>query len=320
LLEHFTNSSDESCDSVNILVNDLSNQNEMNIIDLQYHTSFPGPDPFNLQNPAVPGARVFYYGLSDVPYTLLNGGSKPLHRFDHKIIKFNPTSVLVESLEDSKFSINLKSTLAGNILTVQAQVFSLQDFPATQLTVHIAVLEQIIASETGSNGESIFENVVKAMLPDAAGTSIHQEWEKDEPRTVEATWELEHVYDTSQIRVVAFIQDETTGEIYQAALGVIDEIIDTGQDDLPGLRSGKSFVVYPNPAEREIYIEFYLPTTETLTLQLYNNLGNLVLVKQIPVGTQKSELRVDEYPDGLYILRFIGLNQLRGTEKLNIFR
>ena len=48
----------------------------LDMVDLQYHTSFPGADPFNAQEPYVPSSRLLYYGLLDVPYTILNGGTE----------------------------------------------------------------------------------------------------------------------------------------------------------------------------------------------------------------------------------------------------
>ncbi|MBN1791511.1 MAG: Omp28-related outer membrane protein, partial [Bacteroidales bacterium] len=318
ILEHFTNSSDAVCDSVNVLINNFVNQNEMNVIDLQYHTSFPAEDPFNRHNPTVPGARVFYYGFTDVPYTVLNGGLKPTQRFDHDILKFNPTAVLVESLDDSKFWINLNSKLSGNTLNVEAHVFALKDIPATQLTIHIAVIERIIKADTGNDVETSFESVVKTLLPDAAGTTIYQEWKKDEPRYVKHSWELQHVYNKEELRVVAFVQDESTNEIYQAAFGIIDEIVQPGIDDLPGSHTGRPFKVYPNPAERTAYIEFDRINPEDITLELYNSLGSLVFVKQIPDGTLKGEISVEDYPDGLYILRLVSHDQLIGIRKLTI--
>ncbi|MBN1789682.1 MAG: tandem-95 repeat protein [Bacteroidales bacterium] len=317
LLEHFTNSSDQDCDSVDAVLNNLVNNNGINIIDLQYHTSFPGADLFNQHNPTIPGARVFYYGFSDVPYTILNGGSKTAHRFDHTILPLTPNAALVESLYDSKFWITLNSKVSGDILNVEAQVFALQDIPATQLTVHIAVIEKVITGVTGSNGETSFESVVKTMLPDAAGTTIYQAWKKDEPRYVNESWQLQHVYDTNQLRIVAFVQDESTFEIYQAAMDTIG--VFTGLNDhLPGAGNEKPFVVYPNPAGSMAFVEFEQDVTEDITFEMYNTLGNLVFVKHIPAGTQRTEIPVENYPNGLYILRLVSRDQLIGISKLTI--
>jgi hypothetical protein len=318
LLEHFTNSSDERSKTANTQLNSLVNSNLMNIIDLQYHTAFPGADPFNQQNPSVPSARVFYYGLSDVPYTILNGGSKSSQWFDYDGRPLESNTVIVESLHDSKFWIILNSKVDGTILNTNAQVYALEDIPATQLTLHIAITEQVVTKETGSNGETSFESVVKTLLPDAAGTSIYQEWKKDEPRDIDVYWEMQNVYDDKQLRVVAFVQDESTSEVYQAVLDTIGTYIPTIDDYLTRSPAEKSFIIYPNPAERKACIEFSQKTTEDITLELYNNLGSLVCIKYIPSGINKTEMPVDIYPDGLYLLRLVSRNQLIGISKLTI--
>ncbi len=317
LLEHFTNSSSEDCDSVNAVLNNMVNSNDMNIIDLQYHTSFPGADPFNQQNPSIPGARVFYYGFSNVPYTILNGGSKSAHRFDHEILRLSPAPALVESLDDADFWISLNSKVSNNILSSEAQVFSLKDIPAKQLTVHIAVIEKVITGETGINGETSFESVVKAMLPDAAGTTIYQEWKKDEPRYVNQSLELHHVYDGQQLRVVAFVQDESTYEVYQAAIDTIGTI-HLADDNLPGTGTEETYRVYPNPVKGMAHVDFNREITEDITLEIYNNLGGLLFVKQIPAGTKRTEIPVDVYPDGLYVLRLVSRDHLIGISKITI--
>ncbi len=83
LLEHFTNASDVLSADADSILNLMISADSLNIIDLQYHTSYPGPDIFNEHEPYAPGARGLYYGLSDVPYALLNGGITIDHRFDY---------------------------------------------------------------------------------------------------------------------------------------------------------------------------------------------------------------------------------------------
>ena len=317
LLEHFTNSSDVDCATANTQLNNLANSNELNIIDLQYHTSFPGEDPFNQHNPSVPGARVFYYGLSSVPYTILNGGSKSQYRFDYDVRPLDQNATLIESLLESKFWINLTSKVSDNTLTIEAEITPRQDIPATELTVHLAVIERVITGVTGNNGETSFESVVKTMLPDAAGTTIYQAWNKDESRVIVQSWNMQHVYDRTELRVVAFIQNESTNEVYQAALDTIG--VFTGIPDyLPGSHPQKSFIIYPNPAEQMAYIMFDKETGEDITFELYNNVGSLVLIKHIPSGTNTTEIPVDNFPDGLYMLRLVSHDQLIGIGKLTI--
>ncbi len=316
LMEHFTNASNEDCEAANILLNNLANNNALNIIDLQYHTSFPGPDPFNQYNPSVPGARVFYYGLSRVPYTILNGGSTAQHRFDYDGSPLVQNTALVESLLDSKFLINLNSSVQGNTLHVEAEVYSRENIPATELTIHLAVIEQLVTGVTGGNGETSFESVVKAMLPDAAGTTIYQEWAQGEYRYIDSEWDLQHVSDQDQLRIAAFIQNESTGEVYQVAVDTIGTFIPLKVDD-PG-SSWRSFMVYPNPAGKTAYIGFRQEIPEDITLEIYNSAGGMVQMKVIPEGTKEMEIPLEHYTEGIYMLRLMSRGQPWGTVRLTV--
>jgi hypothetical protein len=130
---------------------------------------------------------------------------------------------------------------------------------------------------------------------------------------------MQHVKDPTELRVIAFIQNESTNEVYQAALDTIG--VYTGIPDyLPGSQMQKPFIVYPSPAEKTAYIKFTKETDKEITLELYNSLGGLVFVKPIPAGTNETEIPVDNYPDGLYMLRLLSCDQLLGIGKLTISR
>jgi VCBS repeat-containing protein len=319
LIEHFTNISDIASAAADSALDEFILNYGSTIIDLQYHTADPPNDPFYADNPVIPTTREFYYGLSSVPYAILDGGSKSEHRFPYSKTKFiDKNAAIIESLLDSKFQINLTSEIHDNTLTVVAQVSALQVIPLTEISVRIAVIERVIGGITGVNGDTSFRSVVKTMLPGAAGTTIYKAWNPGDYRDIEQSWELQHVYDLGELRVVAFIQnEESTYEIYQAALDTIT--VPTGiNDPLPRSPVEKSFIVYPNPAERVVNVKFSQETLRDITIEIYNNLGRLVYSTRIPAGTDKTEIPVENFPDGLYLLRLMSNDKLIGNSKLII--
>jgi hypothetical protein len=319
LIEHFTNSSDNNSADADSILNELVNKNSLNVVDLQYHTSNPPNDPIYDDNQVIPTARAFYYGLSAVPYSILDGGSTSLHRFDYSNDEqsLDENAVILESLRDSKFEIQINSQVIGNTLYVQAQVSSRVEIPLTGFTLHIAVIEQAITGITGNNGDTSFESVVKTMLPGSEGTPVYKAWSPGESHFINKSWNLQNVYNPTELRVVAFIQNESTYEIYQAAIDTIGvySIID---NLLPESPSNKSFIVYPNPAERSVQILFNKVTEEDITIELFNNPGGLVYKRTIPEGTDMTDIPVENYPDGLYIIRLVSSNKLIGINKLTI--
>jgi hypothetical protein len=319
LLEHFTNASDNDCVTADALINSLVNEHSMNFIDLQYHTSFPGADVFNAQNPSIPGARVFYYGLSGVPLTILSGGVRSLNRFDYRDKPLDPNIAIIESLWDSDFGINLNSKIWGNMLQVETQVTAQKPLPASDLSVHVAVIEAVISGVDGGNGETTFESVVKAMLPDAAGTTVYHGWAAGESQVFQNSWQLQNIYDISQLRVVAFLQDENSGEVYQAAMDTIG-LISATADDMTGSPDQGTFMVYPNPADNSTTVLFNKEIEKDITLELYDNTGSLAFKRHIPSGTLNTNVPVEGLPEGIYLLRLVSAGRMLGTVKLTVSR
>jgi hypothetical protein len=316
LLEHFTNSSDTLSKRANEELNSFVEANELSAIDIQYHTSFPGPDPFNDDDPSFPGIRVLYYGLMDVPYTIMDGGAKSDHKFDYSE-PLNENLILAESLIDSKFSIDIGSERNNDVLTVTVELSALENIPVRELSLHIAVIEREIHGITGLNGETVFSNVVKTMLPDAAGTTLYKAWLAGEKNKARFNWQLANVYDDTELKIVAFIQDESSHEVYQAAIDTIG--LSLGTYIPRTVDSGiNEFIVYPNPASKVSYVKFNDPVTEDLTLQMFNNIGSLVYTTRVSKGTEVIEIPVGDLSFGLYLLRIYSYDKLVGVSKLSI--
>lgn len=86
------------------------------------------------------------------------------------------------------------------------------------LVAQIAVIEKnvIFSSPPGTNGETQFHNVMKALIPSRNGTSL-PDFEEEDYYIVEAAWELANVYDINEIAAVGFVQDNTSKHVHQAA-------------------------------------------------------------------------------------------------------
>ncbi len=226
----------------------------------------------------------------------------------------------IESLGDSKFEIIIKKTLISeNSIDIETEVTAKENLPARELTLHVVVVERQITGVTGGNGETTFENVVKVMLPDVAGHTLYQSWTKGEKRTLPDLWNMEHVYNPDDLWVVAFIQDESTQEVYQAAMEPA-KIFSGIDDEITGSGPGSKFIVFPNPASERIFVRFDEPVDGEVKIELYNNLGGLVYSRRISTGDSETEISAADFPDGLYIIRAISGYQVLGIRKLTITR
>jgi mRNA-degrading endonuclease HigB of HigAB toxin-antitoxin module len=317
LIEHFTNSSDAASSDADAKLNSLVDGDSLNTIDLQYHTSFPGDDPLNGQEPYAPSARLLYYGISDVPYAILNGGYKPGYQFDYSSTNdLDANLVHLESLNDAQFGIEFsESSWDGNNVKFTIQFQPKQDMQTHEFTVHAGVLERRVAGP-GPDGDTVYENVVRALLPDPAGITISEPWPASSRKEHDYVWEIPEGYNREQIMAFAFIQDEETHEIYQTNLVKIGYATGT-HDILPGLSHDK-FFVFPNPANDQAFIRFEKPVKGKVRIEMFNNLGSLVYAGILPQTDSDSEIMTDKYPDGLYIIRITTGNELLGVTKLNI--
>jgi hypothetical protein len=82
----------------------------------------------------------------------------------------------------------------------------------------------------------------------------------------------------------------------------------------------KTYVIYPNPSSRIANVLFNEEVNDPMILQLFNNIGRLVYAVEISPGTRSVEIPVDQYPQGLYLLRFSTQQKVLSTSKIIIAR
>ncbi|MBN1416062.1 MAG: T9SS type A sorting domain-containing protein [Bacteroidales bacterium] len=318
LIEHFTNASDLTSRSADSALDALANLNPWDIIDIQYHTSFPGVDPFNEHNKVDPGTRVLFYQLTSVPMSILNGGTTGEFRFEY-IDEDIATFVKKQSLLKPKFSLDITSTLQNNSLNVIVEFRPLEVIMDKQVTLHIAVIERMVTDETGANGDTLFESVLKTIL---SSTSYTNNWDPEmNPVVINKNWNLKYTYNTDEIRVVAFIQDESTREVYQAAIDKYDLHVGIKKDNTIHLsNSSNGFIVFPNPVYNEACLRFDETLNKEARIDLFDINGKLVMTKELFPGTNQYAVTMDDCPNGFYFIRITSDNQFIGLQKLVISR
>ncbi len=297
LLEHFTNSSDTSSKNANEIIYGIVSNFYKDVINLQYHTSFPGDDQFNSDNPIVPEVRVFYYGISGVPYTLLDGGTM---KFDYNLLDLDKRSIVLQSLKDPVLRLDVKTYYHASDVDIEVTVESINSIPLNELTLHVVIVENEIIGIEGGNGETRFRDVVKAFVPDPAGTYIYKEWAPGDYEELYYTWIYDKVYDVTQLRVVAFIQNETTREVYQAASDRFDITESTSERQM--LNQETLFEIIPNPVKDHLFIRFCQPLHADCYFSICRIDGRIINNDIIPSGTEIHKLDISNLATGLYVV------------------
>ncbi|MCK5775082.1 MAG: T9SS type A sorting domain-containing protein, partial [Bacteroidales bacterium] len=174
----------------------------------------PSYDPMYEEYPEGPNSRLNYYNINSAPSTVLDGNA------------VGPTSPMYftqENLDDrfaivSPLNIELSYVKTDTEIEVTMTITGLDNLSG-DLVARIAVIENEITFDEcpGSNGEKVFDKVLKQFLPSPYGTGISDTWTVNQEETIIETWEFENVYDVNEIAVIAYVQDDNTKEIIQGA-------------------------------------------------------------------------------------------------------
>jgi hypothetical protein len=230
LLEEFTQASCGPCATANPQIEALLNSNPNKITSVWYHTNWPGYDPMNLQNPTDVAARVSYYGVGYVPYSVLDG-----NYYSGSATGWNINTVNTRYAVPSPFTLGLQALLNST----QDTIFLTMVAEATMdvggsLIAHNVVIEKNIhfATPPGSNGEKDFKNVMKKMLPTKDGTVLPSPMSPGDYAIIETSWPLANVYDINQLAAVAFVQNKTSKEVHQSVNSTTSTLVLPYDNDL----------------------------------------------------------------------------------------
>ncbi len=216
MFEEFTQASCPPCATTNPNLNAMLNSNASKVVSVKYQTNWPGTDPMNIHNPSQVATRVSYYGITGVPGGELDGGLG----FAGQPAGMTVANVNSRYAITAPFTIDVSHVLthSPDVIHAHAEITCTGAFTGTTLVAHMAVIERRVyfATPPGTNGEKEFEGVMKQMLPSATGTVLPATWAVGATQSIDLTWNLANVYDTNQLAVVVWIQDNANKNVIQA--------------------------------------------------------------------------------------------------------
>ena len=224
LVEHFTQASCPPCASYNPGFQATLDANASFIAPIRYQTSFPGFDPMYFENTTDVNTRQNFYNINGVPNPVLQGDPNAGISNNSLNTAHNSSSPFIINLSAELSNILGNTTADFPQLNANTEIDIEMEIIAStavsgNLRAFIVVTEEVIeyASPPGSNGETVFYNVMRKMLPTANG-SVLSNFSSGSSTTINQSWNVgSYIKDISQLAVVAFVQDITTKEIYQAA-------------------------------------------------------------------------------------------------------
>jgi len=218
LVEHFTNTNDvnhiTASNYIEQVKNIKSNIGVIDMISLEYHIAIGGDDQYNKDNNEDPSARTIIYGVQQ-PIQAIADGSV----FNNNTFLLDDVVIDKRSLIDPGFDIQISEVSAINSrIDLSINITATRDF-ANPVIVHTAIIEKRIIT----NSNDTLRNVLKKLLPTAAGSTELGPWLNGENRNFTRSWNIDMtIYDSTQLAVIVFVQNKDVPlEIYQAEIADI---------------------------------------------------------------------------------------------------
>lgn len=215
LLEHFTQASCGPCASYNPgFEKDIIRANPDKVHHIAYHTSWPGKDPMYSINATENDTRTTYYGISGVPDVVMLGDKNSVpnafsawqNDIDKLVAAGSPLAVVIEEAESEG-----KRTVVVTITNV-----STTEIPASTLRTAIVEKEVSYSTPPGSNGEKVFLDVFRKMLPSTTGDAIPA-LAAGESKEFTYTYDLDASWKAEEIYAIAFVQNDATKIVLNSA-------------------------------------------------------------------------------------------------------
>lgn len=216
LIEDFANVSCNPCVISNKILESIKTSYGSNeILVIKYPTNFPSPnDPFFLANPTDCNARMGYYNILIAPTTKVDGKLSPTST-DSNAVKEKINERL---LQTPKFKITATDSFGiGNYsIKIKVETIDTAGVDFSNLILHTVVVESKIefATPPGSNGETVFHDVMRKLLPSNSGEAFNYSAIGIQYFARQIT--LNPSWNNSKLETVVFIQNKITKEVLQA--------------------------------------------------------------------------------------------------------
>ncbi len=226
--EAFTSSTCAPCASQNPSLDAFLAARYDTVVPIKYHVNWPSPgnDPMYLANSTQNSGRVSYYSISAVPTLMIDGVHQQVSSYTTLSNLLNPYTARLNKGTPVGITVT-DQKIAGDSIQANVTVTVISPLTTGNYKLKVCSISRVITYPTapGTNGETVFKDVFRFMYPDLNGVSI-----PTAPGTYNYTYKykltpLANTTDTIQY-TSAFVQNETTKEIMNAAKGYVSSSLD----------------------------------------------------------------------------------------------
>jgi hypothetical protein len=217
LLEEATNASCPPCAASNPNLQAFVRSNFGNVVTVRYHAWWPGTDPMYSHNQTENTNRIQYYSINGVPNYLMDGVNCG--------VPSDPASMAAiarQRLQSPHVAdIGIQAAFDADSVRVQVTLIGQGTVTQSSLSLYTAVIERMVvfAAPPGNNGEKVFPDVMRKMLPAATGISVPSLKAGDTLRYTLST-AVSPVWRRDDLAVVSWLQSNATMEVVQANINM----------------------------------------------------------------------------------------------------
>ncbi len=208
--EDFTSTTCTPCNRSSLALDSLAEKYRERFAVIRYHVWWPPPgnDPYYLANTEENVARNNYYDNMDAPHLYLDGEVDA--GGDHAQWE----SLLLERMgQQGLIDLTVSAALNGMYGSATASLISCSDLSARDLVIQFALTESDIQFDA-PNGQDVFHQVLRDMLPDAGGEAI--DLFTHVTKQVHREFHIESGWNADNMSLIVFVQDHDTREVLQA--------------------------------------------------------------------------------------------------------
>ena len=210
LHEKFTNTGCGPCARYAPASDSLLNVRLGDVVPITYHGNYPErDDQFYLANKDCINARIAQYGITGYPSVILNGTET---RYSVNFVSPRIDELLQE---EQTMDLKIASTFNDGVLDVTLTATPLKAQNNANLRAFVCVVEDVVKlANPATNGQTEFHYEVRHFMQDPEGYNMGA-FADLTPATFHNSWTVEGFDDTTQMSIVAWIQDVETGKVVE---------------------------------------------------------------------------------------------------------
>ncbi|MBK6267378.1 T9SS type A sorting domain-containing protein, partial [Marivirga sp. S37H4] len=315
LLENFTNLN--AVDYVQKKENIYSLMNSdfgLDIIKLQFHTSYPLSDTLNSRNKLQLDSRASLYGINTSTRMVLDGA--PILEEESILAETTKKTIRERSLQEPVDIIKVKidTTAENHLVKFEAQfTYDTSKIKNRELAVYFFIIEKRIKNDNSSDS---LVNIVRRILPDINGEILIGQ---NEDKKFIYEWRVKSNYSDNDLAIVSVLQDLNTNEVLQSTITDINSEKSIHQDDILAAISQinlSDIIIYPNPSKDKVYFELPQITLEEMKYLILDNTGKIIKSSTIPRGEKRHEVSLRGVSSGVYHVLFKDSNGSISKKKI----